>query len=352
MADNDIITAIISIGVIVVVLAFIIYASSIIVGTSDNTAEDKQTAALLDGERWIEIDDTVGLEETVYTSRGYALNLTGASDSYFESTDAIQLDTSENWTVSAWGAQNTVTSEKQALLSVKGEIVISYYGAANNWSVWFYDSSRRNSYNFSVNATERPDELTNIVVTRTNDTLSLYENATQLYSKDISNESIVDSPDAENWDGRIEEVRVWQRAINTTVQSTHNTNPIDPIPTNATARVMFDEPYRENQLLLYNTGSVETSNATFSNGFSGEKLERDGLLGGDYKWRDNGPQIKPLAGGAIEDAPVAYVDYQSKPLFAEYVSTVNTTLGLATLIVILIPFAIIVGYLYAMQDTR
>lgn len=349
--QDDIPSAIITIGTIVVVFAIVVYISSAVVDMGE-PSKDVQTAVELEGTNWVTIDDTVAEDEHVYDSGGYALNLTGANDSYFESTDPIELTTSDNWTTSAWGLQDETHAENQTLLSVKGEILISYDGSSNNWSVWFYDSSTRDSYRFSVNATEQPTDLTNVVLKRTNNTLTLYEDATALYTKDISGDNVAESPDDENWNGRVEEVRVWQRALTSSEITDHTTDPIDPIPTNATARVMFDEPYRDNQLLFYNSGEIETFNATYSDGLPGTELTQAGLLGGDYEWRKNGPQIKPTEGGELEYAPVAYVGYGSKSLFGGYVSAVNSTVKLAMAMLIIIPLGIAVAYLYTVQGRR
>jgi len=352
MPNRDLPAVIITVIIAGIILFIGISAVSTVVETGSDDAESVQTAAELNGTQWVALDDSAGTDETVFDSRGYAVALTGADDSYTQTESDISLNTSQNWTVSAWASRADSTAETQTVLSLDGEIIIAYNGTTGNWVGWFYDAGDRASYNVTVNATTPPGDLASVVLVRDGDRLTIYENTTGGSSVMLTGTNTAADPNGTNWHGRLEEIRVHNSSWDATTRNNHYSNPIDPVPAGAQGRIMFDEPYRDTQRLFYESGDVATSNATFGGGIPGSEMQADSLLGGDYEWQSDGPRIRPLSGGELDGAPVAYVDYQRRTLEADLLDGFTNAVGLAGILLILVPLSAILSYLLAFNRGR
>jgi hypothetical protein len=80
---------------------------------------------------------------------------------------------------------------------------------------------------------------------------------------------------------------------------------------------MFDQPDKSTQLLLYTDTKLIQSNVTYSAGFSEQIMDgvsfTASLTGStDYEWYEKGPEIRPVDGGELDGAPVAYASYDFK----------------------------------------
>lgn len=322
--------------------------SSTVDTTADNTGYT-QTAVELDGTDWVTIADTTGTQERVFDSRGYAIELTGANDSYIQSTDDIDIEDAPNWTVSVWASRDSNTGQ-QAVTTVDGDIQIAYNSSRDEWTGWYYDDGARASYRVNVSATAGTGDLANIILTKNQSNLTIYENNTAGETENLDGSTSEPFVSSDNWDGRIDELRVWNQTLNNTQRQSHYDNPIDPIPGNAQGRVMFDEPYTSPQLYIYNPGSVETFNATFAQGLPGQRLVTDELLAqNDYQWQSDGPRIRAVTGGELENAPVAYVDYKGLGLTDSLLDSYSSAIVLAGLLLILVPVGVVFAYLQGMR---
>lgn len=288
------------------------------------------------------INNGEGTDETVRNSRGYAVNLTGSDDSYVESKDGYTIAEDNTWAVSTWArVDSDASSDDMTAVSANGRVIIEYAGSRSEWSVWYYDEGNRDSYMVNVSAPNQPANFTNVIAWSNGTHLTVYRNNTQGEVVEISGDNSVDAPvSSTNWNGRLDEVRTFDSPINDSVRSEIVASPIAPQPdTNRTSRVMFDEPDKNSQSIFFTGTRMEHSNVQFSPGLDGQVLSR----GTDYEWNTEGPQIKPLSGGELDGAPVAYVDYT-------FESALHSTIegwGDAVRIAAMIPMILIIGVIIA-----
>lgn len=316
--------------------------------------EDIQTAAELDGTTFASLGNSWGTDETVYDSRGYAVELTGAPDSYIQSTDDISTDTTGDWTVSVWVDADQTTTNHTAV-SVDGNIELVYNGSTDTYTAWYYNQATRNSYDVAAGSTASPGDLENVVLVRDRGTLTIYVNDTASGSVDTTADTITPAPTGtSNWDGRLEELRVDATPWDGSTISNHYNDPIGPLETNHEARIMFDEPYRNQQRMFYNSGEVSTSNATFVSGIPGQKLDSaNGMFSsGSYRWEKDGPAIRAVDGKHLDGAPVAYVDYVKRNSIGPLRQSFSSAITLAGLLIILLPLGVILSKMYFFNQRR
>lgn len=332
-----------------VILVAVISATILFTGIAvlNPLAEQEQggqrhaTVLLDDTGEYVRIGDTGGVDETVYNSRGYAVNLTGANDSYVESTKEIDIAANDTWTVSVWARLDTDAPNEERVALTADALVIVHNASASEWRVWYYDDGDRDSYALNGSSPSQPGNFTNVMVVANGTHLTLYRNNTHLDTADLNTSSMVDAPvNATNWNGRIEEVRTFDDALNNSQRQDHVDSPIAPMPgTNRTARIMFDEPAQDTQLIFFTSASLQTSNVTYSQGLPGEVLEGkntwNDLVGTtDYVWDTDEPRIAPVDGGQLDGAPVAYVNYTEKTATDSFTADVIESIQLAGVAII------------------
>lgn len=300
--------------------------------------------------QYYSVNDNYGIKETVVDSRGYAVNLSGRADSYVTTDNQINIATDDNWTVSVWARPDAeVTSGKQTAVSIDGRIVISYDATASNWTAYYYDTGSTNSYRVNVSAPDSPGgNFSNIIVTRNDSTLSIYRNNTLGESKSVTGENTVTADvNSTNWDGRLEELRTFNEALNNSKRDRVYSEPVRAISgVERTSRIMFDQPRRKNQLVFFANAQLQQSNVSFSDGLSGHEMQSKSLFSSnaDYEWSNEGPQLKPLAGGGLDGAPVAYVEYTFKTEYADPDDMFGMFTGLASLLPLLMIAVVIMAY--------
>lgn len=318
-----------------------------------STSTVYQDAGVLQGAgTFVKLNSGDGTNQTVYETTGYAVNLTGADDSYVNSQSDFEIATDQNWTVSAWGyVDSAASSNNMTLVSANGRAIISYNGSANQWEGWYYDEGARNSYEVTVATSgNETGNLTNVMLVANGTHLAIYRNNTLGGVADITASSTVSAPvESGNWDGRIEEIRTFDEALNATRRGEVVNSPTEEQhDASPTSRAMFDQPNASTQLLLYTDTSLTVSNATYSAGFS-EDVQSEGT---DYEWDEdgqfndnNGPRLKPLAGGDIANAPVAYADYdfEAGSVLASIVPTMTGAYSDFAALAIIVPLVLIVS---------
>jgi hypothetical protein len=352
MAD-DLPNVVLTLIIAGVILLIGITAVSGVIESGNSSGEQVQTAATLDGTNYVTIADTTGVEQTVYDSRGYAVQLTGANDSYIQSTEDIPIGTYDNYTVSVWASRDSNTTNQTTAINIDGAVEIAYNGTRDEYTGWYYDSGSRASYRVNVTAPGPTGSLEHVVLRRNETHLTIYANTTKGESIAVDGTNKANYVDGQNWDGRLEETRVHNSSWSETTIQNHYDDPIAPITDGARARIMFDEPYRTNQLLFYHPGQVKTSNATFAQGIPGEVMETGNpILQEDYEWQSDGPRIRAVAGGELEFAPVAYVDYTSRTQVSTLQEQYTSAIGLAGVALLLIPMVLIIGYLQNAKSGR
>lgn len=329
-------------------------------GGSDT--EDKSVGPLLDGAgSWVALADDVGKNERVVNSRGLAVELTGENDSYLQSDQDVNIATDQTWTASTWASVNNSayqSNETMTAISAGSSLVITYNVTTDDWIAWYYDESSTDSYSVAVNATDQPSTLANIQVVRNNTSLTIYRNTTKGETVNITGSNQAPAPvESTTWHGRIDEFRTFDDALTSSERSDLHANPVEPVPhTNRTTRIMFDEP-DGSQRIFYTSATLSTSQVSFVDGLDGEVMNGESLYNDitgktDYQWDIVGPRIKPVEGGQLEHAPVAYIEYTAQSQLATFVDDWTQAIGIAGILFILLPLGTIIGYLTMMRDQR
>jgi len=258
----------------------------------------------------------------VVDSRGYAVALTGASDSYVQTDSDVTLTSDATWSVSTYAAVDaTATGTTMTALSVDGRILLQYNGTAGSWAAWYYNESSRNSYRVSVTAPD-PTNLTRIEARHNGSALTIYRNTTQGTTATTGTSNTADAwPDATNWDGRLDETRTFDDPLPSSERASLVTNPVGPAPgTNRTARLMYDQGGGTTTPIYFAGADATLSNASWVGGLPGASLTE----GADYELDTGAGTITALANGRIGGAPVVWIDYRYNP--ADEVASLGQTL--------------------------
>lgn len=347
MSDNPVgvIVTVLVIGIVLLAGFQIIDA----VGQQTDTEPSRvDVAQPLDGDSWVAIGDGHGTNETVVTSRGYALQLNGANDSYIRSDQEVDVASDDTWTVCTW-VQVRDTAQTMTALSVDGRVLLGYNGTEGNWTGWYYDDGSSSSWRLSTNATNETDRFHQLCLWHddTNE-LRLYVNATQEDSvADTSADNIEDAPvEGSNWNGSLEETRTFDDPLNQSQLSATVNQPNDPLANaTRTARIMYDAGGGDTVHIWWSGAKATVSNGTWVDGFDGEELSRAGMLGGDYEWRSEGPQIRPTSDSTIADAPVVYVTYDRSSTSVTVMEDVAGALELANVLMVVLIAGIVITLL-------
>lgn len=307
--------------ILITITATILFVGLAVFPAAESTIEDgggvevTHQAAVFEGAgTFASIGSQAGVQESVFKTTGHAVELTGADDSFVESASDFTVSSGDNWTVSVWALVDSGQGdENMTAVSVDGRAVISFNGSADQWEGWFFDEGSRASFQANVSASgNEVGNFTNVILWHNGTHLSIFRNGTRGDITATAGNGFADAPvNATNWDGRLEELRTFGDAVDSTDRSELVNSPVDGQPdTDRTARAMFDQPDAATQLLLFTDTHLTTSNTSFAPGFARDEMQGSGnLIGGDYRWRESGPQIAPIAGSELGDAPVAYVNY-------------------------------------------
>lgn len=346
--------------VILGILFFVVTSTGILalstVSSSNNLATTTTAVTndpvLLDGTgQYTRIDDGEGRDETVYNSLGMAVNLSGANDSFVESSSDFEVANDSTWSVAVWARVDPeAATDTMTVVSIDGRVVVTYNGSAGNWSAWYYDDGSRNSYMLNATAPNQPGNYTHVLVHSNGTHLSLYRNNSLGERANLSADNIASAPvNSTTWNGRLEELRTFDDALNSTQRQQLVDQPLDPlVASNRTARVMFDESDASQQLIFFARPHLDQSNVTFSNGFAGSVLSDPG----DYEWDTIGPRIYVTAGGELDGAPVAYVSYTNEGFgrtLEIYTSRLTRAINLSTILPVLLLLIVVISYLLILR---
>lgn len=341
---------------IIVIGALLLVGTAIVAPISDvtNSAEDAELRddnVLLNGTDEVSVGpiDAYGEDPTARTSRGFAVNLTGANDSFVESRAGFDVAADDNWTVSVWGRVDPgAGSNNMTLLQVGGDLSIVYNGSEGNYSAWYYESGSRNSYRVNVSAPNQPANFTNVQVSSDGTNVSIYRNGTLGDRKNVSTAlNTAPAPvNNSNWDGRVEEIRTFDNNLTASERDEIVNSPIkEQSDNNRTARVMFDQTRGSSVADVFFTNTVmELNNASNSPGFEGQVLdESDAFTTRDYVFSTDGPTLKPESGSPIDGQPVVYVEYQFKEHTFQITDRIADAFVVGSIIVIVLGASLIMG---------
>lgn len=299
----------------------------------------------------VSFENTAGGREvlevySVEDSRGNAVRLTGADDSFVQSQESVDLASGDNWTVATWArVRDGQGSASMTAVSANGEVLIQYNGSEGNWSVWYYDEGARNSYRANVSAPDQPGNFTLVTATSNGTHMWIYANQTKGDVVDVTGNSIVDADlSSTNWNGTLDETRTFNGSTNDSEQADLHNNPVAPRPTrDRTARLMYDEGQGDTTAIFFTGTRADLSNFSWVDGLNGHELSE----GTDYEIDTGAGTITALDGGKIDGAPVVWIDYRYQPLnrVGKVVDALRPAYQLLGTSVIVIPAAAILAVL-------
>lgn len=283
---------------------------------------------------------------SVNDSTGYAIQLSGAGDSYVRSDQNVSIASDDTWTVSTWArVSDGAANDTMTAISANGRVLIEYNGTTGNWSAWYYDDGSRDSYQVEVSAPNQPENLTLVTATSNGTHFTIYANTTQGETADITSSSLEDSEiNATNWAGTLEETKTYDDYTNLSEQQDLYDNPIAPkTDRNRTARLMYDEGSGSSTAIYFAGTTATISNGTWVNGLAGHELTE----GSDYEIDQSSGTITALEGGRIDGAPVVWIDYRYEPLnrIGQIGSSLMSAFTLFGVGAIIIPAAVVLGVL-------
>lgn len=343
---------------VVVVALILLIAPTIlgpVVGQADEAAggpsfEDAQVR--LDGTGFFDVGDgdELGRNETVFLTRGNAVELTGASDSKVQSNSDLTLAGGDTWTVATWAEVNSsVSGTEHTAISANGRVLIQYNDTAGNWSAWYNDEAARNTYQIEMDAPNQPGNLSHIAVVHDGSELSMYRNNTLGPETANTTQSSTEDPElnASNWWGTIEETRVFNESLNNSQRSAIVNAPVQPLSNaSRTARMMYDEGRGSSTFIIFADTDATISNGTFVDGFPEVQLS----AANDYDWDEDGPRIKAQSGGELADAPIVYIDYFAQTTATQLTKDIAGVISFAGLILALLIAGTILGVVNRLSD--
>jgi hypothetical protein len=327
-------------------------------GSADDAERITNQSQLLDGTNFVDVADCCGgTNERVLDSRGYAVQLSGTSDSYVQSSDDIQVATDENATVAVWGYVNrSAGGEEMTLANVGGRVIIQYNGTASEWVIFYHSGYSGDSYRLTAAAPNQPSSWTHLAPRVNGTHLTVYRDGAAVNATTITDPSVVDAEvNSTNWHGRLEELRTFDAALSESTIAELESDAVGPQPgTNRTSRVMFDEPNRRSQLLFFSAGEIRTSNVTYATGQPGSEMDGVGLIASiigttDYEWDTDGPRMRAVDGGELDGAPVAYVSYDKDGPSVAITEGFAAFIELAAIIPILLIAVVLVARLRGLR---
>lgn len=311
---------VITTGVILTLLA--LSGASIadaIIQVNDEAESKSNVKVALSGDDLVEVDDSSfgrGSGETVVDSRGFGLLFTGADDSRVEFNSDATFYTDKNWTVmqGVIGVNDSATERNMTILAL-GDPVNLYIRYSNvsgmaNFSAVIMDPGDSYIANVTV---DNPTDTTVLFVTRNHHNVSIYANETKGESVDTSVENDIsqDLTNDSNFHGTLDETRTFDSVVDAANRSALVSDAVQPLPGNArTARLMYDAGSGTAISVYWSSTDATGFNISYVPGFAGHVLTRSsGPPGADYEWRITGPKIRPIEGGRIDGAPVAWASY-------------------------------------------
>lgn len=340
---SEVAGGIVAVALIVLVLTIVVgpVASSLGVSTSDGgnqtTSEDIVGGSETFG------SDVVGINFVKADLNG-SVRLTGANDSNV----TIESDANLGHDLSActWGEldSSVVSNNEDALLLATQEAITWYNGTADEWRGYYYNTSSRNSFRASVNATD-PTNATLVCLNHANQSLNVSENTTTGSSVATGSSNVADYPDnVTNWNGTVEETRLFATPLNGSQRTEWVGEPGLAVQGPAPAtRVTYDTfaDGKTNYVTYFASGSATASNATQVGGFDAP-APTDGV---DYSI--SGGTITLLDGGQFEaDGEVVYISYTAEALTGPMSGALSAlfNMGEAALVLVVMGIFALAGF--------
>jgi len=266
---------------------------------------------------------------TISNSTGRAAELSGGA---VEISGAVGVR-GDTWSLSTYVDVDD-SSRTQVVWTVRENWQLAYDGVAGEWELWYYNSSSTNSYSTSVSAS--PTGLTNVQAQRDGQTVTLYNSSGSSSSITITpgTDSSAPVPATQPLDGRLDETRVWQAALNATQRQQLRDEPLDPVGVgNRSAQLMFDRDGSSVAVDFSSASGSLTGAATRGSGLAGAEL----VKGVDY--RVDGSELIALDGGSLDEMPrvaVSHGGLLGAGVFGALLGLMRSAIGVLALLMLAI----------------
>jgi len=325
---------------LVAVLVVTVLVSQVAVTASDAADEEGTGAAAISGGSGVvplisgaAIEEHQGAQSTL----GDQATLDGSTDA--EIAADIDAATAGNQALCAWATPDSVSSHRA--IAGYQYLELSYNGTSDKWRAYYYDEQTRSGY--AATATPGNTATPTLLcgqVDRAGNRVELYENATEVAAANIDGGGVADAPPDTNWNGGLEEIRVFNDTVNASQQSEWLGEPVLSMDGAApVARLMFDVRDRgaSSVPVFFASGDATVgAGVTFTDGFSGPSISR----GTDYSvgGLDNNV-FSTLSGGVFDESgEVIYASF----IYSQFGGVINRTvqIGQTALSLLVIGFVI------------
>ena len=341
---SDIRDTIAAVGGGMVFLAIVVVVLSTVVGmafsmaggaTVLETAPD--TATQVDS-----IDDP-GDDLTVRATTGNALRLDGGGSHVRDPTNASVF------TDGGWAVALTADPDETVL---GNETTASLYAANNdtahlllekgNWTAHYETASGDTAH---VEAPANLSAQTSVGATFFNnsdgpDQLVLYVDGSRVDSDQPDATTAPRSP-AYAWIGSLDEVRIWNGSLSEGGHSAYAADPVRPLPTGASARLMFNDGYVDR--VYYADGDATlVGDTSLVDGVAGPDL----AAGTDYQTTTDPFTFEVVGGGYLDGAPVVFLGAGS----GAFIALLNQLISIGSSALSLLVIGLLVAAALAVQD--
>lgn len=305
---------ILTMGMAIVAIAVVVTVAGSVVQVSQDSQQTELTddVEVEGGSGSIDAQGSGSVENltSATTSLGDQIRLTGASNSYVEASGSMETD--ETWGLCTWAAadQSVVDGDESRTIVGYDTATVYYDGTSDEYVGWWYDEGARETYDATVSAPD-PRNRSLLCLDHNGTHLSIARNTTVGDETETTGSPTVTDPPGDNWDGTLEETRVWDYAPNGSQQQELRANPVLALDDSSSpvGRLTYDVRDRTaSSVPAYFAGSSATiSNASFEDGFDAVPIDEgvDYSLSGVFS-----PKFQVLDGGVLDDdGEVAYVTF-------------------------------------------
>lgn len=288
----------VGVGIVAILIASVIVTS--VFAAATDTAVDNQTAAVevTDGGGQLQIlsGSSVSNHHSTTTSLEDQLQTSG-SGSVAVSTDANVSE--QSWALCTWtsAAQSTANTENRTIVGYEN-IALWYDGSNAEYVGYYYNDSTREEYSIRVAAPD-PTNSSLVCVQRDGSTLMASRNTTTS-SVAVSSATTTRGPPGADWNGTIEETRLYDYPLNSSQRGEWVGEPVLAVQGPAPAlRLTYDVRGDSGPVRVFFAGGSAslTGDAQLVRGFDGPAVTR----GTDYSWDGLDGATLTVDGATLED---------------------------------------------------
>jgi len=320
-------TQILTIGVVLaiglLVLSTLISTSGIGLTTDGSVAIDGPGDTIAVGDV-----DTV----TVSDSTGRAAKLDGSGSVAI--AGGLNVSDQKQFSFGTYAAVDDV-NRSQAIFGIEDEYQLSYNGTTNEYELYYFNDSSRNSYRITV-AAANPTTLRPVLVERDGATLTLTNGTGAASSVTITPNSntVAAGPTNNSLAGRLDETRSWHRPLTASEAATYRSDGIEPVAVgNRSTRLMYDQTGSDVAVEFRSASGELQGDATRGAGLDGTTLTE----GTDYNVTFDGEDliVEISSGGELEQMPRVAISSPDSS-FEQVLQLTGTAFGLGALVAVVL----------------